>query len=545
MKFLSRTLVFLSLAMFLLSCRAKPARVSAPALSGPDTVAQAREFVAQGDAYFRAAHLYAWRQAESLYRKAYEIHKDEAVKDKLILTRFLIDTREADEDIADAAGADVMASLCTEPLTPRQTYLCTLAPRYVAGPGNRALERPGQLDKAAFDLDRSDLDAYLYALGLKAYGINESTEETNARWARFVNSPLFTYLDFAKQVAKRAAELEKSCPQFAELYDQIGAMNFQKTKYNAARSYYLKTLDLIPDHTRSINGLGNIYLFALEDYDRALQYYEAALKWDPGNTAALYGKGTVLHSLGSYEASNAALDQMLKSDISRRGRQDATSIRYYQGQGYFYKAYNYHLMGNAVAARELVDTAKRYIPGSDSVNYLSGLLYYNDKQYKAARDEFFKVLQSGQPNCDAQYYLGMIYRVWQDPVDETPIVVFKDGAKVPESLANLLKETPIRSEPAVSRSANYFLGSCSCMDRAVSASKERIAAIPSLDIEAAEQVVLRGRLEKKLQQYQVTAVSIIERIQRQITNMDLQTKQRYLDMMNEILGRVRPPAVNH
>jgi len=415
----------------LISCRAKPAQVVA-AVPGTDVKAQARELVAQGDAHFLDSHLYGWRQAEALYRKADELEKSEAIREKLLLTRFLMETRQSDEDIPDAVGESTLMTLCTSPLTDKQKLLCSLAPRYLAGPEDRALQQSEQVDKTLFDLDQSPLDAYLYTLCVRTYGIKESTEDAIARRDKFANSPLFIYLDFAKQVARKGAELEKAYPQFAELYVQMGETAFQGARFNGARKYFKRAVDLIPDFTRAINGLGNIYLFALEDYDMALQLYESVLTWDPQNTAALYGKGTVLHILGKYQESNATLDMMLQSDLSRRGRASAQAVRYYQGEGIFYKAYNYHLMDDSAKARELVDTAKRYIPASDSVNYLSGLFYYQDKQYQLARDDFMKVLQSGLPNCDAQYYLGLIYREWEEAPAEKPPVV-----KLPEVISVL------------------------------------------------------------------------------------------------------------
>jgi tetratricopeptide (TPR) repeat protein len=526
----------------LIACRAKPTPVVAP-VSGPDVRAQARELVARGDAHFEDSHLYGWRQAEALYRKAYELEKSETTREKLLLTRFLIETRQSDEDIPGAVGESTLQTLCTNPLTDKQKVLCSLAPRYIAGPGDRAPQQSEHIDKTLFDLDQSSLDAYLYTLCARTYGIKEPTEDVNARRDKFANSPLFIYLDLAKQVARKGAELEKSYPQFAELYVQMGETQFQGTRYSGARIYFKRALDLIPDFTRAINGLGNIYLFALEDYDMALQLYESALTWDPPNTAALYGKGTVLHILGKYQESNATLDTMLQSDLSRRGRASAQAVRYYQGEGIFYKAYNYHLMGDSAKARELVDTAKRYIPASDSVNYLSGLLYYQSKQYQPARDDFMRVLQSGLPNCDAQYYLGLIYREWEDAPVEKPQVV-----KLPEALAkNRELEKSFNKMPAIvdsreRRAVSYFLGSCSCMDATVRNMKQRIESLPSLDIEDAEKIVLKGRLEKKLFSYRVTAISLVEGMMEMASDADIPNKKVYIDLMNEILGHVRPPS---
>ena len=525
----------------LISCRAKPTQVVAP-VPGPDVKVQARELVAQGDARFLDSHLYGWRQAEALYRKAYELEKSEALREKMLLTLFLIETRQSDEDIPDAAGESTLKTLCTSALTDKQKVLCNLAPRYIAGPGDRALQQSEQVDKTLFDLDQSPLDAYLYTLCVRTYGIKESTEDAIARRNKFDNSPLFIYLDFAKQVARRGAELEKSHPQFAELYVQMGETQFQIVKFNAARNYFKKAIDLVPDYTRALNGLGNIYLFALEDYDMALQLYESSLRCDPKNTAALYGKGTVLHSLGNYQESNATLDLMLQSDLSRRGRASAQAVRYYQGEATFYKAYNCHLMGDSAKARELVDTAKRYIPASDSVNYLSGLLYYQSKQYQAARDDFLKVLQSGLPNCDAQYYLGLIYRECEEaPAEKPPVVKLPEALAKYRELEKAFNKMPANVESRERRAVNYFLGACSCMDATVRNMKERIASLPSLDVEDAEKVVLKGRLEKKLFSYQVTAVSLIEGMMGMASHADIPNKKIYIDLMNEILGRVRPP----
>ena len=273
------------------------------------------------------------------------------------------------------------------------------------------------------------------------------------------------------------------------------------------------------------------------------RYYESALKWDPKNTAALYGKGTVLHILGRYQESNATLDMMLQGDLSRRGRASDQAVRYYQGEGIFYKAYNYHLMGDFAKARELVDTAKRYIPASDSVNYLSGLLYYHSNQYQLARDDFLKVLQSGVTNCDAQYYLGLIYMEWQDAPVEKPTVV-----KLPEALTKTREpekppnKSPANVESRERRAVNYFLGACSCMDATVRNMKQRIESLPSLDVEEAEKIVLKGRLEKKLFSYRVTAVSLIEGMIRIASTADIPNKKVYVDLINEILGRIRPPS---
>ncbi len=474
-----------------------------------------------------------------LYREAYERAKGETLRDRLLLTRFLIETRESDEDIPDRAAGDSLATLCAGPLTDRQAVLCALAPRYIAGPSNRALQQAARIDRSLFDLDQSPLDAYIYTLCARTYGIKESAEETEARWDRFINSPLFIYLDFARQVARKATELEKSHPQFAELYAQMAETHFQKARYTRARSCFRKALELIPDYTRAINGLGNICFYALEDYEKALEQYESTLGLDPLNTAALYGKGTALHNLNKYAESNTALDLMLQSDISRRGRADETAIRYYQGEAHFYKAYNFHLTGDSSKARDLVDTARRYIPESESVNYLSGVIYFKSQQYRPALDDFQRALRTGHANCDAQYYMGRIYREWEDVPITPPSAIASDALARNREIERYLKLST-RAESRQAQALNHFLRACSCMDSTVRGYKDRIASLPSMDIEEVEKVLLKGRIEKKLFNYRLTASSLIEDMMSKASDADVPNRNVYVDAMSEILARVRP-----
>jgi len=109
-------------------------------------------------------------------------------------------------------------------------------------------------------------------------------------------------------------------------------------------------------------------------------------------------------------------------------------------------------------------------------------------------------------------------------------------------LEKAFNKMPANVESRERRAVNYFLGACSCMDATVRNMKERITSLPSLDVEDAEKVVLKGRLEKKLFSYRLTAVSLIDGMVRMASDADIPNKKIYIDLMNEILGRVRPPS---
>jgi tetratricopeptide (TPR) repeat protein len=239
------------------------------------------------------------------------------------------------------------------------------------------------------------------------------------------------------------------------------------------------------------------------------------------------------------------MDLVLRSDLTRHGRAGAQSVRYYRGEATFYQAFNHHHMNDASKARELVDAAKQIIPNSDSVNYLSGLLYYGEKKYREAKEDFVRVLESGEPNCDAQHYLGLIYRDWKGtPAEKTefraPQVMDRDP-KARDALEKWVKQFDARfDESNEKQSMYYFLGACSCMDAAVRSARDRIAGIPALEIEEAEKLVLAGRLQKKLFSYRSSAVPMIEGMMRMTGESELPNAQEYVGLMADMLSRVRP-----
>ncbi len=510
-------------------CRTKPAVVHAPAVN-------VQEVVAQADSNFNKAYLVGWLQAESAYRKACDLDGSDVLRDKLLLTRFLIVTREIDEDIVDPPMERAFEGMCSAQLNARQHFLCELATRYKAGTRAKAAGAES-LDPGMLDVDNSAVDAYIYTLYVQVSEINESNEVAGARAEKNGESPLFVYLYLGNKASQRADEFERKFPEFAELFDFMGGLQFQRTRYTSARNYFKKAIDLVPGYSRSWNGLGNISLFALEDNEKALEYFKASLEQNPDNSAALYGTALVLHHQGKYADSNSYLERMLASDLSRGGHTSEDAVRYYQGEANYYMAYNFYLQGNRAEAREFVEAARKYIPRSEHVNYLSGLLYYGERQLQPAREEFMRVLAAGSNNCDAQYHLGRIYRETKDEIDERPQEQMA-GINIPKNLADLLKEIPVPREPKEKKSLDYFLGACSCMESTVRGMERQVTSIPSLDLDPAEKLVLQGRMNNKLVNYRRTSASLIDGMLRMVSDSATEQRDSYMDLMREVQTRL-------
>jgi tetratricopeptide (TPR) repeat protein len=487
-------------------CKNKPVTVSLPKIS-----TEAAEYAAQGDARLRDAHLYGWRQAEAFYQKAYIMSPADEIRKKLLLARFLVLIRQIDEDIPYPETDEVIQDLCAG--DPYQRNLCGVAEWIKNG------RKAGQLklNGSIFRGEDQIFDSYLNLLLFQATPRADAFPDSEI-FIPYRESPLFLYLNIGKLTSMDPAEFEKKHPQFAEGYEILADHLYQKKKYRLARAFYQKAIDLIPEYTNALIGLGNIYFYVLEDYGRSTYYYDAALKRDPSSAAALFGKALVLQQLGSYQESNAVLDRMLGLNLARNKWIDGVAdTQYYKGQGNYLKAYNYYLMKVPGSARDLVDLAVKYLPESLEIHYLSGLLFYDANELEPARKDFLRVASSG--NCDAQLHLGFIYEQLAASNGNQPL--------------------PGEKEPASGKSAQYFVQTSGCLEAAIGSLSYQIRTMDLTELDPAEQTYLKNRMDKKLSDARLSSCSTIEMILDRISKKSMIGKDAFLKYLNEILARLR------
>lgn len=505
---LNRIALLLISACLLISCKAKPkVVVTPPKAVVPEALIQ--QHLAQGDAEFSKQHLYGWRQAEAAYTRAYQLDKRDSIHERILLTRLLIATREEDEDVPGRGLDDIIQDLCLEPLEGRRKAICEIARSYRQGFGaafwRERTDRPAPLDASLFAISESPLEAYLYTLYSKVFGTRAEWNAANNPYEKFKDSPLFIYFTLGPDTLKKIGDPEKAFPDFAELLAFVAEVHFQNQRYKEARAYFSKVLTLVPDYTRANNGLANIYLFVLEDYDNALKTYEATLKRDPWNTAALFGKGASLHHLGSFEESISVLETMLGTDLTRKGRTSDLNVRYYRGEGRYFQAYDYHLLRQPEQARAHIDLAKKDLPESPEINYLSGLLYFNENRLEEATQDFVSVLRVAPSSCYANYYLGLIY-------------------------ANSNQDRMLTS----------FIGTASCLVSSINNLEKNIQHLATLDVEAGEREALRGKLTKRLTEYRASSIELVVKMTTLLTELQSQKNWKtQLNFMNRLLADLR------
>lgn len=487
-------------------CRKKTVSIPVPK---PDP--EALRLAAEGDAGLREGHLYGWRKAESSYKKALELTGSDEFKRKLLLSCFLVMTRQIDEDIPSPHADEITQELCSGEESRKS--LCEIILWYR---DNKRGKPPDIQEVSIFNGEQPELERYFKLLLGDVKQPLDFSSQPPAEGLAQADSPLLLYLSPWKLKSRDPAEVETAYPGFAEALEYIAESNFQKKKYGASRTYHRKALDLIPDYTRAINGLANIYFFALEDYDQALRWYESALKQDPSNIAAQFGKGAALHKLDRYHESNAALDRMLSDDSLKNGRLDQNQYRYYCGEGNYLKAFNYKLMDDPAKARELIDLALQFLPYSEEINEFSGLLYFNAHRLEEARKNFERALARQNANCSAQMYMGLIYSRMEDAAG-----------------------TPSPDAQREKRELSYFLGASSCMETAIKSLKEQIESVPSFDLEPREKILLSDRMKSRLLDFRVASSSNIEKMIESASQTSVASKETYLKLMREMLGRLR------
>ncbi|MDI6850953.1 MAG: tetratricopeptide repeat protein, partial [bacterium] len=93
---------------------------------------------------------------------------------------------------------------------------------------------------------------------------------------------------------------------------------------DSAEAVYWKIKEIDSTDSRGFQGLGFIYSVIKKDYNKAIEYYKAALSIDPENVDALYGLAKVYQNLGE----KATADSVYKTAISKNPKSVGINYSY-------------------------------------------------------------------------------------------------------------------------------------------------------------------------------------------------------------------------
>ena len=455
------------------------------------------------------SHLSGWLRAERLYEDEFNIKPTKEIAEKLEKIRFLILIRQIEEDIPDPKADEKIRTLCAEDTYDKR--LCEIVKWVQNGKKNEELKSELFIPVKSDPVFENYLTLFLFQTipPFDAFSVLEPFKAIK-------QTPLFLYMNPRVMASMVPVEFGKSYPDFAEGLVALADQMFETGKYKLSRDFYQKTLDLIPNYTKALSGIGDIY-YVLEDYERALHNYNIVLRYAPSNIAAMYRKGLSLQQLKRYEESNDTIDKMLLLDaIQNKLINGIFTAQYYTGQGYYIKAYNYYLLNNNMKSREFVDLAKKTIPSSFEPNYLSGILFYESNELESARRDFMNSLDGS--NCHAPLHLGFVY----------------------EKLDDANKNIASDNETSMHRSVPSFLEAAECFNKNVQSLNRAISEFDFSEYESAEQERLKREMTNKLTSLRTLSAQIVENITNRIDEyVPASEKHIIFEYLKEVLSRLK------
>lgn len=219
----------------------------------------------------------------------------------------------------------------------------------------------------------------------------------------FPDSPLIQYMlsHYPKENQKSLEELIQREPRFHEAYYYLGEIALRRKQLITAEKNFLKAYEQIPESSSTIISLASIY-FSFEELEKSLEFHEEALRMAPAYRAALLGKALCLGYLGKNEEAIEILNMLIKLG------------KYYMGDAHYWLAWNHNELENLHEAWENIEKGKNYFVGYSQVLSLAGIIAFKKGNLEVAEENLKEALELDRSNCEASYYLGKVYAVYQD-----------------------------------------------------------------------------------------------------------------------------------
>jgi tetratricopeptide (TPR) repeat protein len=96
-------------------------------------------------------------------------------------------------------------------------------------------------------------------------------------------------------------------------YDASGNMQKKLAYLKLAESAYLRAVDIEPRYVRALYGLGVLYVFELDQSDKAIPYLEKLLTIDTGHTDAKFVLANAYYRTGSMQKAADMYDNIIKT----------------------------------------------------------------------------------------------------------------------------------------------------------------------------------------------------------------------------------------
>ncbi len=142
------------------------------------------------------------------------------------------------------------------------------------------------------------------------------------------------------------------------------------------------------------NSLAGDYV-ALEEFDKAIQFYDRTLAVVPTFADAMLGKVKALTYAGRYEDAIAAVEPLLAG-------------RWQLGDARYWRAFNELQLNRLDEAWDDVEMAAKMVRNA-GVPKLAGLIAYRRRELDVARAKFDESYKIGRDDCETGFYLGVVH----------------------------------------------------------------------------------------------------------------------------------------
>ena len=184
-------------------------------------------------------------------------------------------------------------------------------------------------------------------------------------------------------------------PRFKELHYYIGLSLGFAGKIDESMEHFLLAYAWHPRWPAVTNALAADYI-ALEEFDKAIEFYEHTLEVVPAFPDALLGKAKAQTYAGTYTEAIATLDRLLALE------------RWLVGDARYWRAFNELQLGRLDIAWDDVEAAAKLMRNAE-VPKLAGIIAYRRQQLDTARVKFDESWKVGRgEDCETGFYLGIV-----------------------------------------------------------------------------------------------------------------------------------------
>jgi tetratricopeptide (TPR) repeat protein len=227
-------------------------------------------------------------------------------------------------------------------------------------------------------------------------------------------------------------------PRFTEIELFLGESAFGQGRLLEAERHILRALAEYPEMAVAAAYLGSIYM-AMEDFDEGLVYFDKAVSLISTHREALLGRMKLLSYLGRAEDAIATANRMIELGT------------WYQGDAYYWRAWNRNRLKDYEAAWADLQDAKKYLPMDGQVAKLTGLIALGRGEVPRAEEEFRTAVRYNDKDGDAWFYLASVLstrKQWKESADSfatsEPLYVRDEAAlraRIREIAASQMLET--------------------------------------------------------------------------------------------------------